>query len=370
MIVPMSLPYLVEKEFKQMMRNIILPLVFLILPLAMMNVVPRLLTQEVRHVRFVVVDNDHSTSSERLVHKISASPYFDLVAAVGTGSEGLALIESGDADLVLQIAPRFEREMVRTGRADISLQANAVDGTKSGLGASYATQIINAFAAEIAGEQGAATRVEMLSSRFLYNVNLDYKTFMIPALMGMVLVLIVGFLPALNIVGEKERGTIEQINVTPVGKVEFILSKLIPYWTVGLVLLLYCMVVAHIAHGVSPRGSVFSILLFATLFLLVISSLGLFVSNISDTTQQASLVMFFFLMVFMLMSGMLTPVTSMPSWAQTISWLNPFRWFMEAMRAVFIKESGVSDLIRPLLCLSTMALVLFPAAVLSYRKQS
>ena len=364
----MVLTYLIEKEFKQMMRNIILPVVFVILPLAMMNVVPRLLTQEVRHVRFVVVDNDHSTCSSRLIQKISASPYFDLVATKGSGQMAMNEIEAGRADLMMEIEPQFERELMRTGTANIAFAANAVDGTKSALGASYATQVVNAFAAELAGENGAKDRTDMLSTRFLYNVSLDYKTFMIPALMGMVLVLLVGFLPALNIVGEKEKGTIEQINVTPVSKLSFILSKLIPYWVVGVLILLFCIVVAYIAHGIWPRGSILTILLAASLFILVVSSFGLFVSNYSNTAQQASLVMFFFLMVFMLMSGLISPVTSMPEWAQTISSFNPFRYFIEIMRAVYIKGSTAYDLAKPFFSLAIMAALLFPLSIASYRK--
>ncbi|MBP3228088.1 MAG: ABC transporter permease [Bacteroidaceae bacterium] len=362
------LPYLLEKEFKQMMRNIVLPVVFVLLPVAMINVVPRLATQEVKHVRFCAVDNDRSTGSERLVQKLAASAYFDLVATPATHSAAMAEVESGAADLIVEIAPDFERNLVRTGRADISLLANAVDGTKSGLGASYAAQIINDYAASLADPGSAADAASLITTRYLYNVTLDYKTYMIPGLMGMLLVLLVGFLPALNIVGEKERGTIEQMNVTPVGKFTFILSKLIPYWAVGLAVLAFSMALAAGIHGVTPKSGAGAVFVFATVFILVVSSLGLIVSNYSDTTQQASLVMFFFLVIFILLSGLLTPVTSMPRWAQVITYANPLRHFMEAMRGIYIKGATLPDLLPQFLRLTAMAALLWVWAIGSYRK--
>lgn len=368
----MTLPYLIEKEFKQMRRNIVLPIVFVLLPVAMVNVVPRLATQEVRNVRFCALDADHSTLSTRLINKLAASAYFNLTANVSTHTEALALIKAGEADIALEIGPDFERTLIRTGSADVALQANATDGMKSGLGVAYASQIIADFADILREEQntGSPSLQQAATVRYLHNVSLDYKTYMIPGLIGMVLVLLVGFLPALNIVSEKENGTIEQINVTPVGKTEFIFSKLIPYWVVGLTVLGFCIVLATVIHGVSPKGNLGTLLVFATLFILVISSLGLIVSNISDTTQQASLVMFFFLVIFLLMSGLLTPITSMPPWAQNFTLLNPFRWFMEAIRAIYLKGSGLTELTRPLIALGLMAATLFPLSVATYNKGS
>ena len=206
----MILPYLIEKEFKQMMRNIILPIVFIVLPIGMINLMPRAATQEVKNLTISVIDNDHSTWSQRLIQKLSASTSFSLTDVSSTYDAALHRVEAGEADFIVEIEPDFERNLVREGVSRVLISANAVNGVKAGLGSSYLLQIITDYATELREEQGAvASAVSQpgltVAPRYLYNATLDYKCFMIPGLIAMLLVLIVGFLPALNIVGEKER---------------------------------------------------------------------------------------------------------------------------------------------------------------------
>lgn len=263
-----------------MMRNIVLPIVFILLPVAVINMVPKAATQEVRNLNISIVDNDHSSWSRRLVQKLAASQYFHLQAVSPSYAKAMENMEAGSADFIIEIEPRFEANLVREGVSRVMISANAVNGVKAGLGSSYLTQIIADYSAQLRDESGlTATGVGMahydVKPRYLFNTTLDYKVFMIPGLMAMLLILLVGFLPAVNIVGEKEKGTIEQINVTPVGKFEFILSKLVPYWCVGLVVLAYAMVLARAIYGLTPEGSIITIFFLATLFILVVSSMGL-----------------------------------------------------------------------------------------------
>lgn len=369
----MVLAYLIEKELKQMMRNVVLPVVFVLLPLVMMNMVPRVATQEVKNLTFLVVDNDHSPLARRLVDKLAASSYFSLVGTPHTYEEALQRVEKGDGGFVVEIEPDFERHLVRDGKCSINVSANAVNGVKAGLGSAYLSQIIADFAGELCREEGVSSASVGVNGfkvlpRYLYNAALDYKVFMIPALMAMLLILVVGFLPALNIVGEKEKGTIEQINVTPVRRSDFILSKLIPYWGVGLLILGYAILLAWGIYGILPAGSVVLIFLFATVFNLLVSSFGLIVSNYSDTTQQAALLMFFFLVIFILMSGLITPVASMPDWAQAITRVNPLRYFIEAMRMLYLKGSSLAELSSHFFALLFYTFVVGAWAILSYRK--
>lgn len=369
----MVLRYLLEKEFKQMMRNRVLPIVFFILPAVMISIMPRAATQEVKNLTLSVVDNDHSTWSRRLVEKLSASSYFTLVDQSDTHAQAMQAIEVGAADFIVEIEPRFERNLVSEGVSKVLINANAVNGVKAGLGSSYIAQIIADYSAQLREEmelegKGVSMAHFDVCPRYLFNTALDYKVFMIPALIAMLLILIVGFLPALNIVSEKEKGTIEQINVTPIGRFEFIFSKLIPYWCVGLFILAYAMLLARLIYGFVPVGSILVILLFATLFILVVSSLGLLVSNFSDTTQQAALVMFFFLVIFILLSGLLTPIASMPAWARTITYVNPLRYFIEAMRILYLKGSTLADLRLQFLALTGFVVVIWPLATWSYKK--
>ena len=358
-----------------MMRNIILPVVFILLPIIMMNMVPQVATQEVKNLKFSIVDNDHSQLSQRLIQKINASTYFNLNDAAPTYNKAEESLKKGSSDFIIEIQPDFEDNLIKTGTANIMISSNATNGVKAGLGQSYLVQIINDFSAQLREEMGLSGNNVHIAGfsilpRFLYNTQLDYKLFMIPALIAMLLVLLVGFLPALNIVGEKEKGTIEQINVTPVGRFEFILSKMIPYWCVGLFILFFAMFLGWKIHGIAPAGSIPLILGLSSLYVLVISCLGLIVSNYAETTQQASLVMFFFLVIFILLSGLLTPVASMPSWAKAITEINPMRFYIEPMRMIYIKGSGFSQLLPYFSTLAIMTGVTWTWAIISYKKSN
>jgi len=371
----MVIQFLIEKEFKQMMRNIILPIVFILLPIGMINVMPRAATQEVKDLKISIIDNDHSEWSQRLIQKLVASSYFTLTDVSSTYKDGLKAMEGAEADFIVEIEPDFERNLAREGVSKVMISANAVNGVKAGLGTSYLSQIIVDYAANLREEMGmSAKSVRMahfdVEPRYVYNAELDYKAFMVPGLIAMLLILIVGFLPALNIVGEKEKGTIEQINVTPVGRFEFIFAKLIPYWCVGLFILAYSMMLARGIYGQVSAGNIGVIFLFASLFILVVSCLGLIVSNYSDTTQQASLVMFFFLVIFILLSGLLTPIAGMPEWAKNITMINPLRYFIEAMRALYIKGSRLQDLSSQFIALTVYAVVVWVFAIISYKKSN
>ncbi len=369
----MTLRYLIEKEFKQLVRNAFLPRMLVVFPIMMMLVLPWAASMEVKNIRLAVVDDDHSPYSLRLLDKAAASDYFILEMASGTFSQALEGIEKGDVDVILRIPRGFERDLIKEKQSRVLISSNAVNGSKGLLASSYLSSIVADFAAEARAEiavTGGQEPYIVQSSESLFNPHLDYKAFMIPALMVMLLTILCGFLPALNIVGEKEKGTIEQINVSPVGKFTFILAKLIPYWVVGLLILSICFIIAAAVYGIVPRGHLYAIYFCACLFILVISGLGLVVSNYSSTMQQAMFVMYFFIMVLVMMSGLFTSVRSMPEWAQVIAACNPLKYFIEAMRMVYLKGSGLSDLWPQILALSGFAVVLNGWAVRSYRKKS
>lgn len=349
-----ALPYLIEKEFKQMWRNRLLPIVFVLLPLALMNMVPRVATQEVTGLKFCVIDHAHTQQSRRLVEQINASRYLDLAAVCPSPREAMQLIDAAQADLLVEIA--------RDGQ--VSVRSNATNGMKGAMGLNYVTQIV--ASANQANTSAIAQTVPAVS--FLFNSHLDYKIYMIPCIFALMLTLIVGFLPALNIVGEKERGTIEQVNVTPIGKWEFILSKLIPYWVVGILMTLLALGASKAIYGIAPAGSVILIFLFVLVYCILASAFGLVISNYSRTVQQASLTMFFFLVIFILLSGLLTPIRSMPEWAQLITRLDPLSYLIDALRAIFIKGSTLADLRTQLLSLAGFACAMAAWAVMSYRK--
>ena len=253
------------------------------------------------------------------------------------------------------------------------IAANAVNGTKGGLGSSYLTAIVNDFSADLRNETAAQSRISAapavrITPQYKFNPHLNYQVYMVPALMVMLLTIVCGFMPALNIVSEKEIGTIEQINVSPVGKFQFILAKLIPYWVIGFVVLSISFVLAWLVYGLVPAGNLLTIYAGMALYVLTVSGLGLLVSNTSDTMQQAMFVMFFFMIVLILMSGLFTPISSMPGWAQKITLFNPLRYFIQIMRMVYLKGSGFADLLTQFSALAVFTVTINLWAVLSYRK--
>ena len=365
--------YLIEKEFKQTFRHYIIPKLLVFLPMMVIFVFPWASNQEITNINAIVVDKDHSSYSNRLTGKIAASSYFNLKGVTGSGEDALVNVEREKADMILEIRPDFEKDLINRGVAEVMVSANAVNIIKGGLGSTYMMGIVRDFAGEIRSEKIQSPGKTVLPvieavTQNRFNPFMDYKMMMIPALMVVLLTIICGFLPTLNIVNEKEMGTIEQINVTPVSRFTFIVAKLIPYWIIGLAEFTFCLVLAALLYGLIPAGNLLTIYLSVFIYILVISGLGLVVSNHSSTIQQAVFVMFFFLIIFILISGLFTPIASMPDWAQTFTLFNPLRYFIEIMRMVYLKGSHMGHLANQLMALLTFAIILNSWAILSYRK--
>ena len=345
----MTLKYLIQKEFLQIRRNAFLPRLIVMFPIVIMCVMPWVMQMEVKNIVVDVVDIDHTVESQRLVQQIAASNYFIFGGQKSTYAEAMKDIEKGRADVILEI---------RDGKYLIA--ANAVNGTKGSMGSAYLSQIVSApfFAF-------SATSVLTL-----YNKQQNYKLFMIPALFAIVMMLMTGFLPTLNIVGEKESGTIEQINVTPVSKWSFILAKLIPYWLIALFVITVCLLLAWLVYGITPAGPLWLVYVLAMLLALFFSSFGLIVSNYSDTMQQAMFVMWFFVVSIMLLSGLFTPTRSMPQWAYLTTYINPMSYFIDAIRTVFIRGGGLHETAHQVLALVGIGTLMGCWAVQSYKKNS
>lgn len=361
----MTLKYLIQKEFIQIRRNAFLPKLIFIFPIVIMCVMPWVMDMEIRNIVVDVVDNDRSTTSQRLVHRIEASDYFIFNGQKATYAEAMQDIEKSEADIVLEIPHDYERDLINGRQPQVLIAANAVNGTQGAMGYAYLSQIVAASVAPSAAAAG-----EKVSALYLYNKHLNYKVFMIPALMGILMMMMCGFLPALNIVGEKEAGTIEQINVTPVSKWNFILAKLIPYWIIGIVVLTFCLILAWALYGITCQGNLLLVYLMAILMALTFSGIGLIISNYSDTMQQAMFVMWFIVVILMLMSGLFTPVRSMPDWAQRMTVINPMHYFIDAVRTVFVRGGDITSIRFQLVMLTLFAAGMDIWAVRSYRKNS
>ena len=375
-----SLKYLIEKEFKQMFRNPLIPRLIVLFPTMVLLVFPWAVSFEIKNIKIDVVDHSKSVYSRRLTDKIAASQYFILNDTPPDYQTAMMNMEQGETDMILEIPASFDKEMVKSRSTGVGVAVNAVNGTQGLLGSNYIMQIANEFSTDLRGElmhtmpaQSRASMMRMpqieIIPQYKFNPALDYKNFMIPGFMVLLLTIICGILPALNIVMEKENGTIQQINVTPVSRIGFILAKLIPFWIVGLVVMIISVTVTYLIYGLWPAGSILAILFSAIVFIFSVSGLGIIISNYSENMQQASFLVMFFILILILLGGMFTPVSGMPSWARVIAAVNPFNYLTKTFRMLYLNGSTLADVSGNLLILGIIAAILNGWAVLSYKKR-
>lgn len=361
----MTLKYLLRKEFTQIRRNSFLPRLIIIYPIVIMCVMPWIMNMEVKNITVDVVDNDRSTQSQQLVHEIEANKYFVFHGQQPTYAAALKNIEHSEADIAVVIPQNYSRDLTLGRIPQVLIAANAVNGTKGSIGSVYLSQVVSANALP-----SAAAIQSKVATLYLYNKHLNFKLFMIPALFAIIMMLMTGFLPTLNIVNEKETGTIEQMNVTPVSKWTFILAKLVPYWLIAFFIITVCLVLAWAVYGITSVGNIALIYLLAMLLALFFSSFGLIISNYSDTMQQAIFVMWFFVVILLLLSGLFTPTRSMPSVPYLTTYVNPVSYFIEAIRTVFIRGGSFNSIAHQVFALSGIALFMGGWAVMSYKKNN
>jgi ABC-2 type transport system permease protein len=337
-------------------------------------------TFEVRAAHLVVVDEDRSATSRGLVDRMRAAGRFELVQATASAERADEAMLRREAGVILRVPRDFERDLVRTHTAPVQLILNAEDGAAAGVTLSYAQRIVADYAAELASTFRVSTspgdgpvpgqgRLDV-RARGWYNPELDYRFFMVPGILVQLVTIVGTLLTALNIVREKELGTLEQLNVTPVTRGQFIAAKLIPLWSLGLVALTIGMLVARFLFHVPVRGSVLLVFATASVYLLAALGVGLLVSTMVSTQQQAMFVTFFIVLVYLLMSGLFTPVRSMPAWAQWIAQVNPVMHFIEIMRAVMLRGAGLREIARSLGVLSLIAVGVFSLSVRQYAKRT
>ena len=367
--------YLLKKEFKQILRNPFLPKMIMAFPFMVLLVFPWAASYEIKNLNLSIVDNDHSSYSRRLTQTIISSNYFRLTDESASYNQAIKSIENNKADIIMEIPRNFEKNIINRQGTKVMLSANSVNGMKGGLAVTYISSIIGTFNAALVSElypelTNSSTGVIQIDSQFRFNKHLNYQVFMVPALMVMILTLLCGFLPAVSIVFEKELGTMEQINVSPVPKMTFILGKLIPFWIIGFIVITIGFLVAWAVYGMIPVGGFPTIYTFAAIYIFAISGLGIVISNYAQTLQQAVFVVFFFMMLFIMLSGLYTPVDSMPEWAKWIAAFNPLKHLMEVMRDVYLKGSNFAQLSTELAALIGFAVFFNGWAVLSYKKNN
>lgn len=368
-----TLKFLLRKEFLQIFRDKLILRMIFALPVIQLILLPYAATYEIKNITLSVVDNDHSEYSRKLINNLTASGYFQLVDYSKTYADALDQVEKDKADLIVEIPEGFERDLIRESETKVLIAANAISGQTAGLAVAYANSIIKDFDNDVRTQWiqqprlNAIPVIDITSSNW-FNTQMDYKFFIVPGILAL-LVTLVGFLmSSLNIVKEKEVGTIEQLNVSPIKKYQFILSKLIPFWVLGLVVLTIGFIISFVLYGIYPAGSFWVGFLFAGIYLIALLGFGLLTSIYADTQQQAMFIAYFFMLIFILLGGLFSPIENMPDWAQYLTYINPVRYLIEAMRMIVLKGSGFWDLRFHFLIVIGFAIVFNGLAIWNYKK--
>jgi ABC-2 type transport system permease protein len=365
--------FILQKEFIQILRNrTMLPLI-IILPFVQLLILVNAATFDMKNIDLYVVDRDLSTTSRQMVTKFEASPFYNLVKRSFNLEEGRDHLLRDEADLIITIPQGFEHDLKTEHRASVQLLINAINGNAAGLIRAYSSRIISEYNQHILvewdpGQNPGASRPLDVVYSYWYNPQMNYKIYMVPGILVILVTIISLFLTAMNIVREKEMGTIEQINVTPIRKYQFITGKLLPFLIIALFELAFGLLLGRLIFDVPVVGNLALLFGFTIVYLLVILGFGLFLSVISESQQQVMFVTFFFMLVFILMSGIFTPTESMPGWANRVNIINPIAYLMKVIRMILLKGSGFMDIWKEFYSLCIYALLSLGLAVWRYRK--
>jgi ABC-2 type transport system permease protein len=359
----------------------------IVMPLIQLLLLSNVATFAIKQSPAYVVDFDRTSTSRGVVSRLGSSGFFDIVGQSASPDSANRAMLGGRATLVVTIPHDFERSLVRTGSAPIGLDVNAEKGSAAGIVQSYAIQILSDYSRELSADLRPTTRTVLdgaaesrppdmnvprieVRTQSLYNPTLDYKHYMVPGILVALVTMIGTLLTAQNIAREREMGTLEQLNVTPITKAEFITAKLLPFWVLALLDMSLGLVVGHYVFGVPVRGSPVLLIASAGVYLIVALAIGLLISTGVETQQQAMFVSFFILMIYLLMSGLLTPIDSMPHWVQLLSEVNPVRHFVSISRQILIKGAGLTDIAIPLGVLAVYGAAALALAIRLYHKRT
>lgn len=338
------------------------------LPIIQLLVLSNAADFELKKVNIAWEDMDKSALSTRLQDRFTASNIFELTSVSDSHQANDTLLQDGGADAVISITKGFERDLVNRIPFTIQVRINAVDGAAAGLISAYIGRIVSSF--YTSDLLKVEERTNISTSRYLFNPELNYKTYMIPGIL-VILVTVIGLLlTSLNIAREKEIGTIEQMNVSPIKKHQFILGKLIPMLIIGIAEFWIGVLISRSVFHIPFLGNPLLQLLFLVVYLWVMLGIGLLISTKAQNQQQAMFISFFVMMVFIFLSGLFSAVENMPQWGQILSKLIPITYFIRSTRALMLKGAGLSTLYIDLIILSGYALVINLMAILAYRKTS
>jgi ABC-2 type transport system permease protein len=352
-----------------------LPMIF-VLPVIMVVIFGYVAGADIKNIKFAVVDRDKTALSREMITKIEHSRFFINQGMVTDDSELGSKLDAGNIKIGLVIPEGFSRDINRNSQPQIQVLIDGTDSNTATIAQNYFLSIISSFRQQISqkglakmGNSQSLTSPITLNYQVYYNPELKATYFMVPGVTVMVLLLITTMLTALSIVKEKELGTIEQIMVTPIKSWEYILGKLLPFPFIGMLDVLLVGLVGSLWFGVPIRGSIFLLLCCSALFLMTTLGLGLLISTVSSTQQQAMLSTMFVLIPNILLSGFVSPIANMPKVLQWLTYIIPARYFIEIIRGIYLKGIGISYLYPQMLALAAIGILILGYSVKGFRKQ-
>ncbi|MBI5648562.1 MAG: ABC transporter permease [Ignavibacteriae bacterium] len=367
--------YLVQKEFRQIARDRVMLGLLFVVPLIQIFILGNAVTTDVVDLRLVIHDADDTPMSRQLIESFAHTRYFKLVGREQRGGSTLTgHMDRSEAQLALSIPEGFQRDAVRGRSPALQLMVDGLDGNTAGIALAYAADISRNFQARLLeadpglARRGAAIRGAEPEARYWYNPNLESKVYIVPGIMAIILVIITVFLTSMGIVREKEIGTLEQLLVTPIRSYQFIAGKIIPFTILGFLEIILAMVFVWLIFDISVAGSIPLLLAESALFLLTTLGLGILISTVAESQQQALFVAWFFMIFAMLLSGFFIPIANMPDAIQTITYANPVRYYLTVLREIYLKGSGPAELWKETASLAAFGVCMFGAAVWRFRR--
>lgn len=366
--------YLIQKEFRQFFREPALVALLFLAPLVQITLLGFAITTDVKHMDIVVADLDRSPMSRSLIEGLTTTVHFTLVGAEEDIRKLPGWLDGGRAKLALVIPRNFQRGIVRGTRPTVQLLVDGIDGNSAGVAMGYLLRIVQQHQAELvlsdprlAAPMRGSRSAEAVP-RFWYNPTLESRVYIVPGIVALILLIITVFLTSMGIVREKEIGTLEQLTVTPLRAWQLILGKILPFSILGFIEIAIAMGLVYVIFGIGVEGSILLLFAESAIFILTTLGVGIFISTISETQQQALFVGWFFMIFAMLLSGYFMPIANMPDAIQYITYLNPLRYFLAILREIYLKGTPLHDLLPETFAMIGFGIVLFGLSVWRYRR--
>lgn len=364
---------LIKKEFLQVFRNPLLRSILLVAPLVQFLLFPFTADYEIKVLHIGVIDHDRSVLTQDIISRFTASSYFVNHGLIESKKRADYMMLKDQIDFVIEFPADFEKNIMNREQSSVAITANAINSVKAGIGSGYVQTVLTDYMLEMSVDNGYddSNQAQLLTTNiYWFNEQMNYKNLIVPGILVILVTLIGAYVTALNIVREKELGTIEQINVTPIKKWQFIIGKMIPFWFLGMAEFIIGLILMKLVFSITVQGSIPLLLGITGIYLLVMLGMGFFISSVSENQLQAMFIVFFLFIVFVLLSGLFTPTEGMPEWAVRLNYLNPLSFYMDVIKSIVLKGGGIEDVKTQVIALSAMAVIIDAAAIFSYQEQS